>query len=229
MAEAINSSKQKKTFSNHLARTWVVNTLFYSFFSLELRICLIQFECKNTLAETLSHLAEMVSKAVERHHPRVIALPECFYISYETTPSVLVNAAEPIPSGETCQTLSSLASTFGIYIVAGSIIERDNNNLHNTCTVWSPNGELIARHRKVSVFSHYILFKIEKKNSSVCVIATLQFQFTLRHSCNQLKGVFLHNLMFSGSFVRRSFWRWSWYWWSEHFNRGQWYNNVPCR
>lgn len=52
--------------------------------------------------------------------------------------------------GATCRTLSKLSEKFGVYIVAGPIIERDGVNLYNTSTVWNPKGELTARHRKVS-------------------------------------------------------------------------------
>ena len=32
---------------------------------------------------------------------------------------------------------------------AGSIPERDGDKLYNTCTVFNPDGELIAKYRKV--------------------------------------------------------------------------------
>lgn len=58
--------------------------------------------------------------------------------------------AVTINDGKTCATLSKLSKKFGIYIMGGSIIERDGVNLYNTSTVWNSNGELIARHRKAS-------------------------------------------------------------------------------
>ncbi|EDV94556.1 omega-amidase NIT2 [Drosophila grimshawi] len=62
--------------------------------------------------------------------------------------------AERVPDGPTCQELSRLAQQLGIYIIGGSIIERDaGDKLYNTCTVWSPSGQLIGRHRKIHLFS----------------------------------------------------------------------------
>ncbi|XP_060649918.1 omega-amidase NIT2-like [Drosophila nasuta] len=65
--------------------------------------------------------------------------------------------AESVPDGPTCRELSQLAKKLAIYIIGGSIIERDaNNKLYNTCTVWSPTGKLIGRHRKIHLFTMHI-------------------------------------------------------------------------
>lgn len=98
----------------------------------------------------MKHLRQAVAKTVAKYQPRIIALPEFFYILYDTEPTLLNNSAESIPDGETCRTLSELAKQFGIYIVGGTIIEREATKLYNTCTVWAPSGKLVARHRKVS-------------------------------------------------------------------------------
>lgn len=58
--------------------------------------------------------------------------------------------AEMIPGGETSKALSQSAKSNQIYIVGGSYPESSDGKLYNTCTVWDPNGKLIATHRKVS-------------------------------------------------------------------------------
>lgn len=120
------------------------------FFSSELRICLLQFLYQDNLTKTLNHLEELVEDAVKQYQPHLIALPECFTFAYETEMPILNKMAETIKDGKTCQTLSDLSKKYNLYIVGGSIVERDDTNLYNTATVWNPNGELIARHRKVS-------------------------------------------------------------------------------
>lgn len=110
----------------------------------------MQFASQGEIAKTLNHLDEMVTKAVAQYRPHVIALPECFNFEYCTEPSIIKAMAEPINDGPTCRRLSALSKKFGIFIVGGSIIERDGNNLYNTSTVWNPSGELIAKFRKVS-------------------------------------------------------------------------------
>lgn len=46
--------------------------------------------------------------------------------------------------------LSTAARENKIYLVGGTIPEKESNRLYNTCTVWNPEGELILKYRKVS-------------------------------------------------------------------------------
>jgi omega-amidase len=48
--------------------------------------------------------------------------------------------------------LSQAAKETGVWVVGGSIPERSNGKFYNTCTVYSPKGELVAIHRKVHLF-----------------------------------------------------------------------------
>jgi predicted amidohydrolase len=57
--------------------------------------------------------------------------------------------AEVIPSGETSKALSQAAKSNQIYVVGGSIPELCDDKIYNTCTVWNPNGNMIATYRKV--------------------------------------------------------------------------------
>jgi len=57
--------------------------------------------------------------------------------------------AESIPNGETSMALSEAAKKNNIYVIGGTIPERDNEKLYNTCTIWAPDGKLVAKHRKV--------------------------------------------------------------------------------
>lgn len=105
---------------------------------------------REKLSETLNSLTQLIEEAVLKHQPRVIALPEAFNFAYDTELEVFNNVAEEVPDGESCRHLSFLAKKYGIFIVGGSIIERENGKLYNTSTIWNANGKLIARYRKVS-------------------------------------------------------------------------------
>ncbi|KAH6790082.1 Nitrilase/cyanide hydratase and apolipoprotein N-acyltransferase family protein [Perilla frutescens var. frutescens] len=48
--------------------------------------------------------------------------------------------------------LSEVACKEGITIVGGSIPEWSGDHLYNTCCVFAPNGELLAKHRKIHLF-----------------------------------------------------------------------------
>lgn len=77
-------------------------------------------------------------------------LPECFNAPYDT--ALFRQYAEVIPGGKTCNALSQAAKLNQMYIVGGSIPEICDEKVYNTCTVWDPNGNLIAKHRKVHLF-----------------------------------------------------------------------------
>jgi len=38
-----------------------------------------------------------------------------------------------------------------VYIVGGTISEIWDEKIYNTCTVWDPDGNMIAKHRKVLI------------------------------------------------------------------------------
>jgi predicted amidohydrolase len=56
--------------------------------------------------------------------------------------------AEQIETGESSLALSASAKDNKIYLVGGSIPEKKDGKLYNTCTVWGPDGGLLAVHRK---------------------------------------------------------------------------------
>jgi predicted amidohydrolase len=61
--------------------------------------------------------------------------------------------AEAIP-GETTEFLARLAGRYGFWLVGGSILEsvEGQERVHNTSIVFNPDGELVARYRKLHLF-----------------------------------------------------------------------------
>jgi omega-amidase len=90
---------------------------------------------------------------------QLVSLPECWNSPYATSSFPVY--AEPIPSkseeldasaNPSTFMLSSLAKELGIYLVGGSIPEREDNDVYNTCVVFAPDGAIVAKHRKVHLF-----------------------------------------------------------------------------
>lgn len=54
--------------------------------------------------------------------------------------------------GQAQQALSSLSRELGIWIVGGTIPEREGKKLYNTCYVYDNQGRQAARHRKIHLF-----------------------------------------------------------------------------
>jgi len=132
-------------------------------------------------AANLKHAREMVLKAASGDlnglKPDLIVLPECFNSPYghihfpvyaETigyTPGRPYDISTS-PS-ESVKLLSAAAKEAGVWLLGGSIPERDQSdgNVYNTSTVYSPKGELVATHRKVHLFDIDIPGKIKFKES----------------------------------------------------------------
>lgn len=94
-----------------------------------------------------------------------MALPECFNSPYGT--KYFDEYAEEVPSGETSRALSKAAAEAGVCVVGGTVPERYEKKLYNTCTVWDDTGKLLAQHRKMHLFDIDIPNKITFKESEV--------------------------------------------------------------
>ncbi|KAJ3723514.1 carbon-nitrogen hydrolase [Lentinula guzmanii] len=126
--------------------------------------------------DNLKHAREMILKAASGK-PDLIVLPECFNSPYGHVhfpvyaEKIGFTPGEPYDIGrsesESVKMLSSAAKECSTWLIGGSIPERDadSDNVYNTCTVYNPQGELIAYHRKVHLFDIDIPGKIKFKES----------------------------------------------------------------
>ena len=71
---------------------------------------------------------------------------ECFNSPYGT--QYFKEYSEKIP-GDTTSKLSQVAKELKIYLIGGTIPEEEGGKYYNTCTVYDPSGNMIAKHRKV--------------------------------------------------------------------------------
>jgi predicted amidohydrolase len=62
--------------------------------------------------------------------------------------------AEPLP-GPTEARYAALAQRLGIWLVPGTLYERDGEHVYNTCPAIDPQGRVVARHRKLYPFLPY--------------------------------------------------------------------------
>ncbi|KAH8407920.1 hypothetical protein KR222_000802, partial [Zaprionus bogoriensis] len=120
----------------------------------ELTLGILQLPVGSNVEENVRQALDSIRQLkVANPKLQLAILPESFNAPYSVQD--FPKYAEPVPGGPTCQRLSRLAHELGIYIIAGSFIERDegSNKLYNTCTVWAPDGQLIGRHRKIHLFT----------------------------------------------------------------------------
>uniref|UniRef100_A0A8C3J9A5 omega-amidase n=1 Tax=Calidris pygmaea TaxID=425635 RepID=A0A8C3J9A5_9CHAR len=125
------------------------------------RLALIQLHVSAVKSDNLQRACGLVREASAKG-AKVVALPECFNSPYGT--QYFKEYAERIP-GESTQKLSEVARECSIYLIGGSIPEEDGGKLYNTCTVFGPDGAMLAKHRKVHLFDINIPGKIQFKES----------------------------------------------------------------
>lgn len=128
------------------------------------RLGLIQLLVGPNKGENIQRAVAFIQTA-KNNGCQVIALPECFNSPYGT--KYFPQYAENIPGGTTCQSLSKAAKENCVYLIGGSIPEVEGDKYFNTCTVWGPDGQLLATHRKVHLFDIDIPGKITFKESEI--------------------------------------------------------------
>lgn len=134
----------------------------------QLRVALCQFHVTEEKSLNLETCKSYIDQAVSSSSPKVdlIVLPEIWNSPYAT--AAFAEYAEPVPIVEidketnvmatkenspSVHLLQQKAIQHQIYIVGGSIPEVDHDNqLYNTCIVVNPQGQIIAKHRKVHLF-----------------------------------------------------------------------------
>ncbi|OCF33227.1 hydrolase [Kwoniella heveanensis CBS 569] len=95
--------------------------------------------------------------------PQLIVLPEIWNSPYavasfreysEHVPKIGSTFGAEKEEGETVTALREMARSAGCWLIGGSIPQREasTDNIYNTCTVYDPEGTLVAIHQKVHLF-----------------------------------------------------------------------------
>jgi predicted amidohydrolase len=108
--------------------------------------------------------AEAFVRAGAARGAALVVLPEVF--AWRGARADEHQASETIP-GPTSDRCAALARELGIHLVAGSILERvrDSSKVFNTCTVFAPDGGLLARYRKTHLFDVDITGQVTVRES----------------------------------------------------------------
>ncbi|KAI7897219.1 carbon-nitrogen hydrolase [Mucor mucedo] len=114
-------------------------------------------------AKNLVHTHKKILEAAS-NGAQVVVLPECFNSPYGT--NFFPQYAEPL-NGESVAMLSAAAKEANVYLIGGSIPEKEESsgNIYNTLTAYDPTGKMIAKHRKVHLFDIDVPGKIRFKES----------------------------------------------------------------
>lgn len=113
-----------------------------------MRLALIQMKVTEDKLQNLQRAMDNVSRLANRG-AQFVVLPEMFTCPYDT--SKFADYAEE-EGGETWLEMSHTARKNSIYLVGGSVPERDGKKIYNTCYIFGPDGEQIGKHRKLHLF-----------------------------------------------------------------------------
>lgn len=138
------------------------------------RLALIQLACTADKTANLTRARSKVLEAARTHNARIVVLPECFNSPYGTKffPKYAETLLPSPPSEEqspSFHAMSKMAKEAGVYLVGGSIPEREDatGKLYNTNLTFGPDGVLLGSHRKTHLFDIDITGKIRFKESEV--------------------------------------------------------------
>ncbi len=141
------------------------------------RLACIQLASGGDKAVNLAHARDKVLEAAATG-AKIIVLPECFNSPYGTNyfPSyaeTLLPSPPTLEQSPSFHALAAMAKEADAYLVGGSIPELvaaadpKDNTYYNTSLTFSPEGKLLATHRKVHLFDIDIPGKITFRESDV--------------------------------------------------------------
>lgn len=116
---------------------------------MKIKIGQIQMHIRADKAENIKRAGEFIDQAVAKGAD-IVVLPEMFNCPYKA--SYFREYAE-LEGGSTYVFLKDKAVEKGVYIVGGSIPEKDDvDRIYNTCFIFDRNGKEIGKHRKTHLF-----------------------------------------------------------------------------
>lgn len=118
-----------------------------------MKVALIQMNSVDDKAANLAAARAAIERAVAEERPDWIALPEVWdFIGGDR--GAKLAAAEEIGKGPASALMAELAAKHGVFIHAGSMLERiaGEDRVHNTTVAFDRGGREVARYRKIHMF-----------------------------------------------------------------------------
>lgn len=119
------------------------------------KIKILAIQMESVIADKYENFEKIISLVHKKitADTDILILPELWAVGWAC--NEFRKCAEDIKTGETIEFLSELAQQYNVNILGGSFIEKDGDELYNTCPVINRDGELIATYRKSHLFSYY--------------------------------------------------------------------------
>lgn len=114
-----------------------------------MRVAVCQMRSGVDVGANLSEAERLLAEAADVGADLAV-LPELF--PYLGSRSVIPEVAEMVPGGPATEMLSKAADRGAMWVMGGSVHERDGDRIHNTAPLFDRTGELVARYRKIHLF-----------------------------------------------------------------------------
>ena len=129
-----------------------------------IRIALCQMNVVDNKEENLNKASLMIAESVNENADFIV-LPEMFNCPYSN--DKFIEYCEKEKDSPTLARISALAREHKVYILAGSIPEKEKEKLFNTSYLFDKDGNIIAKHRKMHLFDIDVKDRITFKESDV--------------------------------------------------------------
>ena len=130
----------------------------------KIKLALCQMNVVDDKKANLKKASSMIAESAEKNADFII-LPEMFNCPYSN--EKFIEYGEEEHESLTLNEISRLANENNVYILAGSIPERESDKLYNTSYLFDKTGQIIAKHRKMHLFDIDVKGKITFKESDV--------------------------------------------------------------
>ena len=130
----------------------------------KIKLSLCQMNVIDNKEDNIKTASLMIDESVSKNADFIV-LPEMFNCPYSN--DKFIEYGEEEKSSYTLNKISLLAKKNNIYILAGSIPEKENGKLYNTSYLFDKAGNIIAKHRKMHLFDIDVKGKITFKESDV--------------------------------------------------------------
>ncbi len=115
------------------------------------RVAALQIEVPDAEGSE-ARLARVTAMIAALPEVDLILLPEIWNIGYFNFDRYASDAEAA--TGETAASLAAAAAAKGAYLLAGSIVERDGEDLFNLSMLFDRGGDLVASYRKIHLFGY---------------------------------------------------------------------------
>lgn len=116
-----------------------------------MRVAMLQLNSRHDKAANISTIREMFETKIKGQGIDLVVAPEYATFLGDSTDAQWA-AGEAFPEGEGYNAMRDLAIEYGVTFHVGSMIESADTGYYNTAVIFDPNGDELARYRKIHLF-----------------------------------------------------------------------------